>query len=1468
MAGSNPPNTINIQSLMKAGISLDNVNFNCANIVNSQGQVLQSIPIRNAKGLQGLANVPKVVTIPRMSGASQGACTVITSGAQPQQIQLFSAGNASNKSFSIPSSNAETLATLTQSGILPPVAAAVLATGKPVTIPSTAFRNVVTLKLAPTTNAAQGTTVVSSGVAMEPKKRFVVKTEPKSDGATSSGIQAVFGRPASPRQISMPELVHTTNKSRGSSERNGVSSSRDIVNKAIAAIDEVSLSKKQTSIKPLAKSGITFSIVDPTTTTPKKRRANDEAADSASDAKKQRLEKTSSKGLRDFSHRVCQKVWKKKTTTYNEVADELVLELSDNQISVEQASNRFDQKNIRRRVYDALNVLMAMGMITKEKKEIRWLGLPTHSDQSYRKLLEEKENLTRANLQKRHTLYELLLQIICFKNLVAKNSERMHKMNGSGEGSSSQPDGIANGPQNRLPIPFLVISTPKDTVIDCNISQDRSEYLLSFSDVFELSDDFGILKKMSLAHGLEECNATDEQINQALMHIPPAFHDVFREIARAPPIAPEMLQDPEIEQMSELVTLSSDDDLSDEDVPDAETCQERIDEFVSVTQTDQAFAQMFLQRRGWDLERSVNEFFQKGPAAGSKPRADLIESVLDIGEDGRSAEINFMLRPVTVPPGGEPPRKRHRTDSGEVVIVSEEDYGIIKFFSWNIDGLSERNLEKRTECVVKYIIDFRVDFALLQEVTAPALSILRNRLSDKYHVAVAKEPKAYEGDLEYEVATCIRKTAKFEYSNPIWKPFPGSRMGRGLQITRVKMKEHGNFSEFPLTLINTHLESTKDFAEERQVQLKRGFSIMEDCLRGPNSVCVFAGDLNLRDTEVVNVGVPKDARDMWEACGAKEHLRYTWDARRNQNCGYFNPKTGARLRFDRANSAHVSVLLESDIKLEGKMGETRVGQGRNTPENLRKVFLGGIGPNTDEDALASYFSKWSALDDSFVLRDPKTKKSKGFAFVIFPDAACVDRVMSCRPHRIDGRSIEVKRPVPNEDVGRPESTVVTTKIFVGAVREEMTEADIEQHFQNYGSVVSVALVNDKGTGRKRGFGFVQFADPDSVDKCLLYRHEHRIGERWVDVKKALSKAELAEVEKKAEEAKAKQAAAKRLAAEAAREEVEAKQAKAAAAAPRPPIQSTPAGVPPSMGFSSQGPPSTGFSSQGPPSTGFSSQGGDRPWANSQGPAASGGNFNKPQWTGEGPGPEKRGNNWNEGPGPEKRGNNWNEGPGPEKRGNNWNEGPGPEKRGNNWNEGPGPEKLGGNWGDDWQPGLNLAPPPPVAGPRMRMMGPSSYSANPPRVGDGNGPRGFDGARFRGPIPDADDRASYPEGPDDWTPPGNWNNGPRMRAPAPPTPLMAAAPAWRREQPRFFPPQNPGGGRCATKEERHFFFKIVEEFEKAEWNLWLCFNTIWDLKKPEDYEDSFYESPEDLPLKEVGGTVIQMFVLMAVLYPET
>ena len=88
--------------------------------------------------------------------------------------------------------------------------------------------------------------------------------------------------------------------------------------------------------------------------------------------------------------KVCEKVESKQTTTYNEVADELVAEFSKPDHPAFCADQAYDEKNIRRRVYDALNVLMAMNIIAKRKKEIMWKGLPATGDGDVAHLRAEK----------------------------------------------------------------------------------------------------------------------------------------------------------------------------------------------------------------------------------------------------------------------------------------------------------------------------------------------------------------------------------------------------------------------------------------------------------------------------------------------------------------------------------------------------------------------------------------------------------------------------------------------------------------------------------------------------------------------------------------------------------------------------------------------------------------------------------------------------------------------------------------------------------------------------------------------------------------------------------------------------------------------------------------------------------------------------------------------------------------------
>ncbi|EFN88707.1 Transcription factor Dp-1 [Harpegnathos saltator] len=204
--------------------------------------------------------------------------------------------------------------------------------------------------------------------------------------------------------------------------------------------------------------------------------------------KRRKAEKVG-KGLRHFSMKVCEKVKKKGTTSYNEVADELVGEFTNPAHINSLTDQQYDQKNIRRRVYDALNVLMAMNIISKEKKEIRWLGLPTNSLQECAALEKDKKKKIDRIKAKTQQLHQLILSHISFKNLVERN-----RSNESVRGSPK--------PNSAIQLPFLIVNTSKKTVIDCSISNDKTEYLFNFNDKFEIHDDIEVLKQMGLAFEL------------------------------------------------------------------------------------------------------------------------------------------------------------------------------------------------------------------------------------------------------------------------------------------------------------------------------------------------------------------------------------------------------------------------------------------------------------------------------------------------------------------------------------------------------------------------------------------------------------------------------------------------------------------------------------------------------------------------------------------------------------------------------------------------------------------------------------------------------------------------------------------------------------------------------------------------------------------------------------------------------
>jgi len=79
------------------------------------------------------------------------------------------------------------------------------------------------------------------------------------------------------------------------------------------------------------------------------------------------------------------------------------------------------------------------------------------------------------------------------------------------------------------------------------------------------------------------------------------------------------------------------------------------------------------------------------------------------------------------------------------------------------------------------------------------------------------------------------------------------------------------------------------------------------------------------------------------------------------------------------------------------------------------------------------------------------------------------------------------------------------KLYVGNLPFSATDSEVEALFAAHGTVASVALINDRETGRPRGFGFVEMNEDADADKAMAALNGHEMGGRALRVNPAEDK---------------------------------------------------------------------------------------------------------------------------------------------------------------------------------------------------------------------------------------------------------------------------------------------------------------------------------------------------------------------------
>jgi polyadenylate-binding protein len=275
-----------------------------------------------------------------------------------------------------------------------------------------------------------------------------------------------------------------------------------------------------------------------------------------------------------------------------------------------------------------------------------------------------------------------------------------------------------------------------------------------------------------------------------------------------------------------------------------------------------------------------------------------------------------------------------------------------------------------------------------------------------------------------------------------------------------------------------------------------------------NSASLYVGDLNPDVTEA-------NLFEIFNQVGSVASIRVCRDAITRRSLGY------AYVNFHTASDADRALESLNNQPIKGR--PCRIMWSQRDP-SLRKsgkgnIFIKNLDKKIDHKSLFDTFQQFGGILSCKIELDENTD-SKGYGYIQFATQDSADKAIDkVNGKMLNGKKVFVGSFVPRKERIAEAHNKKFTNVFIKNLDDKVDDEHLKNMFTPFGSIKSAVIMRDD-QGKTKGFGFVNFENPEEAEAAVEKLNDTEIDGKTVFVGRAQKKSEReAELRSKFEQMK-------------------------------------------------------------------------------------------------------------------------------------------------------------------------------------------------------------------------------------------------------------------------------------------------------------------------------------------------------------